>query len=51
MSWDLRFEPHAGEVAYLPARWLYDRRVPRSNGAALVPAASAPAPSSSTATR
>ena len=40
-SWDLRWEPRAGEVAYLPARWLYYRRVPRSNGAALVPAASA----------
>ena len=40
-SWDLRWEPRAGEVAYLPARWLYDRRLPRSNGAALVPAASA----------
>ncbi len=40
-SWDLRWEPRAGEVAYLPARWLYDRRVPRSNAAALLPAASA----------
>ena len=40
-AWDLRWEPRAGEVAYLPARWLYDRAVPRSNGAALVPAASA----------
>jgi hypothetical protein len=40
-SWDLRWEPRAGEVAYLPARWLYDRPVPRSGGAALVPAASA----------
>ncbi len=40
-SWDLRWESRAGEVAYLPARWLYDRRLPRSNGAALVPAASA----------
>ncbi len=39
MSWDLRIKAHAGEVAYLPARWLYDRSVPRSNGAALVPAA------------
>ena len=28
-------------MAYLPARWLYDRSVPRSNGAALVPAACA----------
>ena len=40
-NWDLRWAPRAGEVAYLPARWLYDRRVPRSNGAALVPGASA----------
>lgn len=39
-SWDLRWAPRAGEVAYLPARWLYDRRVPRSNAAALLPAAS-----------
>ena len=39
VSWDLRIKAHAGEVAYLPARWLYDRSVPRSNGAALVPAA------------
>jgi hypothetical protein len=39
--WDLRWKPRAGEVAYLPARWLYDRSVPRSNGAALVPAAHA----------
>jgi hypothetical protein len=38
-SWDLHWEPRAGELAYLPARWLYDRPVPRSNGAALVPAA------------
>jgi hypothetical protein len=37
VSWEAR----AAEVAYLPARWLYDRPVPRSNGAALVPAASA----------
>jgi hypothetical protein len=41
VSWDLRFKARAGEVAYLPARWLYDRAVPRSNGAALVPAANA----------
>jgi hypothetical protein len=38
-SWDARWEPRAGEVAYLPARWLYDRPVPRSNGAAVVPTA------------
>ncbi|HEY1567392.1 MAG TPA: hypothetical protein VGF68_10255 [Solirubrobacteraceae bacterium] len=40
-TWELRWAPRAGEVAYLPARRLYDRRIPRSNGAALVPAASA----------
>jgi hypothetical protein len=40
-AWEVRWEPRAGEVAYLPARWLYDRAVPRSNGAALVAAASA----------
>jgi hypothetical protein len=40
-SWDLHWEPRAGEVPYLPARWLYDRPVPRSNAAALVPAAAA----------
>jgi hypothetical protein len=40
-SWELRWAPRAGEVAYLPARWLYDRPVPRSNGAALVPAGTA----------
>lgn len=28
--------PSSAELAYLP-RWLYDRRLPRSNGAALVP--------------
>jgi hypothetical protein len=37
-SWELTWTPRAGEVAYLPARWLYDRPVPRSNGAALMPA-------------
>ena len=39
--WELSWQPRAGEVAYLPARWLYDRRVPRSNGAALMPAGTA----------
>ncbi|MGZ6604245.1 MAG: hypothetical protein ACXVFO_15510 [Solirubrobacteraceae bacterium] len=36
--WELTWRPRSGELAYLPARWLYDRAVPRSNGAALVPA-------------
>jgi hypothetical protein len=40
-SWDVRWEPRAGELPYLPARWLYNRPVPRSNGAALVPSATA----------
>jgi hypothetical protein len=38
-SWQLTWEGHAGELPYLPARRLYDRPVPRSNGVALVPAA------------
>lgn len=38
-SWELAIEPLAAELPYLPARWLYDRPVPRSNGVALVPAA------------
>ncbi|MGH2866821.1 MAG: hypothetical protein ACRDNK_04520 [Solirubrobacteraceae bacterium] len=40
LAWDLSWESRAGELAYLPARWLYDRPVPRSNGVALAPAAS-----------
>jgi hypothetical protein len=40
-TWDLSWRPHAGELPYLPARRLYDRAVPRSNGVALVPAATA----------
>ena len=39
--WELSWQPRAGEVAYLPALWLYDRRVPRSNGAALMAAGTA----------
>jgi hypothetical protein len=39
--WELSWRPRAGELPYLPARWLYDHAVPRSNGAALVPAATA----------
>ena len=38
-SWDLRFEGLGPELPYLPARWLYDRPLPRSNGVALAPAA------------
>jgi hypothetical protein len=36
-TWDLRWEAHAAPLPYLPAGWLYDRPVPRSNGAAVVP--------------
>lgn len=36
-SWDLRWEAQADPLPYLPAGWLYDRAVPRSNGAAVVP--------------
>ncbi len=36
-TWDLVWEPAAPALPYLPARWLYDRRLPRSQGAALVP--------------
>ena len=37
-SWTLAWEAPVAEVPYLPARWLYDRALPRSNGAALIPA-------------
>lgn len=36
-NWELSWEARAAELPYLPARWLYDRAVPRSNGAALMP--------------
>jgi hypothetical protein len=36
-TWDLSWEPKAAPLPYLPAPWLYDRKVPRSNGAAVVP--------------
>jgi hypothetical protein len=39
-AWDLTWEPRAPALPYLPARWLYDRPVPRSGGVALAPAAS-----------
>jgi hypothetical protein len=39
VSWSLEWEPRAPELPYLPAGWLYDRPIPRSNGAALIPLA------------
>lgn len=36
-SWELRWSAVGAEVRYLPARWLYDRRFPRSGGVALIP--------------
>jgi hypothetical protein len=36
-TWDLTWEPLADPLPYLPASFLYDRRFPRSNGAAVVP--------------
>jgi hypothetical protein len=36
-SWSLAWEAPVAEVPYLPARWMYDRAIPRSNGAALIP--------------
>jgi hypothetical protein len=38
-AWSLAWEAPIAEVPYLPARWLYDRPLPRSNGAALIPSA------------
>ncbi|MHB8691460.1 MAG: hypothetical protein ACYDHH_09465 [Solirubrobacteraceae bacterium] len=38
-EWSLSWEPRAGELPYLPAGWLYDRPIPRSNGASLAPSA------------
>lgn len=38
-AWDLRWSAEADPVPYLPSSRLYDRRVPRSNGVALTPAA------------
>ena len=38
-SWSLAWEAPMAEVPYLPSRWLYDRPIPRSNGAALIPSA------------
>lgn len=39
IAWDLTWRAQAPPLPYLPARWLYDRRLPRSNGVALIPAA------------
>ena len=36
-SWSLSWQAHTPPLPYLPARRLYDRRLPRSNGAAIVP--------------
>ncbi len=36
-GWDLTWQPLAPSLPYLPAGWLYDKPVPRSNGAAVVP--------------
>lgn len=36
-GWDLTWEAEAPPLPYLPAAFLYDRPVPRSNGAAVVP--------------
>lgn len=40
-SWSVAWERNAPELPYLPARWMYDRRIPRSGGVALIPAATA----------
>jgi hypothetical protein len=36
-SWDLSWESLAPALPYLPAAFLYDKRLPKSNGAAVVP--------------
>jgi hypothetical protein len=36
-GWDLQWEPLAAPLPYLPTERLYDRALPRSNGAAVVP--------------
>lgn len=36
-DWDLTWEPLAEPLPYLPAGFLYDKSLPRSNGAAVVP--------------
>ena len=38
-SWSLTWDAPVAELPYLPARWMYDRAFPRSNGAALIPSA------------
>lgn len=39
-SWTITWDAHAQPLPYLPMPWLYDRRLTRSNGVALVPSAS-----------
>lgn len=36
-TWTIAWTGHAPPLRYLPARWLYDRPLPRSNGVALAP--------------
>jgi hypothetical protein len=36
-AWSVSWQAHAAPLPYLPARLLYDRRLPRSNGAAIAP--------------
>ncbi len=38
-AWAIDWDAHAPSLPYLPARWLYDLRLPRSNGVALAPSA------------
>jgi hypothetical protein len=38
-SWELSWAARVPELPYLPARWLYDRPLPRSQGVALAPRA------------
>src|ERR1700733_2935118 len=40
-SWELTWQGDAPEVPYLPARCMYDRKLPRWGGVALVPSATA----------
>jgi hypothetical protein len=37
LRWEIGWHGHAPALGYLPRSWLYDRRWPRSNGAALAP--------------
>lgn len=38
-AWSVSWEARAPALPYLPAAWLYDRPLPRSNGVALAPSA------------